>query len=133
MSMDEQVPGDANPGAGGTAGGVGMFVFGLGLATAGAYMLTSRVMVHTGGWRLWGYSAFVLSLVPLLMGIGLLAFNGRSIAGRLLTFVGLVIIFAGIILNLDIYFQQTSLFETLMMLGMLAVGVGLIARAIRPM
>ncbi len=36
-------------GAGGTPGGVGEFLLGLGMAVAGAYMLTSRVMV-TGGW-----------------------------------------------------------------------------------
>ena len=129
MEEDERV----RRGAGGTSGGVGEFLLGLGMAVAGAYLLTQRVTVTSGYWSLWGYNAFGLSLVPLLMGIGLLAFNGRSIAGRLLTFMGLVIIFAGIILNLDIYFQTTSLFETLMMLGMLAVGVGLIARAIRPM
>ncbi len=120
-------------GAGGTSGGVGMFIFGVGLAGAGAYLLTTRVMVTTGGFRLWGYNSFGLSLIPFLLGIGLLFFNGRSIAGKLLTFLGLVIIFAGIISNLNIYFQATSLFETLLMLGMMAAGIGLIARAIRPM
>ena len=131
--MEEQMTAAERRGAGGTEGGVMLFLFGLALAVAGAYMLTSRVMVQTGGWRLWGYSAFGLTLIPLLLGIGMLFFNGRSIAGRLLTFLGLVIIFAGIILNLDIYFRPTSLFETLMMLGMLAAGVGMVARSLRPM
>jgi len=120
-------------GAGGTEGGVGMFIFGVGLAAAGAYLLTTRVMVTTGGWRLWGYNSFGLSLIPFLIGLGLLFYNGRSIAGKLLTFLGVVIIFAGIISNLNIYFQSTSLFETLLMLGMMAAGIGLIARAIKPM
>ncbi|HYJ80442.1 MAG TPA: hypothetical protein VEW03_12595 [Longimicrobiaceae bacterium] len=120
-------------GAGGTEGGVALFLFGLALAAAGGYMLTSRVMVQTGGWRLWGYNSFGLTLIPLLLGIGILFFNGRSIAGRLLTFLGLVIIFAGIILNLDIYFRATTLFETLLMLGMVAAGVGMVARSLRPM
>jgi hypothetical protein len=105
----------------------------VGLAAAGAYLLTSRVMVTTGGFRLWGYNSFGLSLIPFLLGIGLLFFNGRSLAGKALTFLGLVIIFAGIISNLNIYFQATSLFETLLMLGMMAAGIGLIARAIKPM
>ena len=131
--MEEQMTADERRGAGGTEGGVMLFLFGLALAAAGAYMLTSRVMVQTGGWRFWGYNAFGLTLIPLLLGIGLLFFNGRSIAGRLLTFLGLVIIFAGIISNLNIYFQSTSLFETLLMLGMMAAGIGLIARAIKPM
>ena len=118
-------------GAGGTPGGVGEFLLGLGMAVAGAYMLTSRVVV-TGGWgTLWGYNSFGLSLVPLIFGIGLLFFNGRSVAGWLLLFAGVVIIFAGVLMNLHIYFQQTSLFNTVVMLVLLAGGVGLVARSLR--
>jgi uncharacterized protein len=42
-----------------------------------------------------------------------------------------VIILAGILANLRIYFQPTSLFNTLLMLGLLAAGVGLMAAALR--
>ena len=122
----------ANPrGAGGTPGGVGEFFLGLGMAVAGAYMLTSRVTVSSGAWALWGYNAFGLSLVPLVLGMGLLFFNGRSAAGWLLLGAGAVIIFAGILLNLHIYFQPTSLFGTIVMLSLLAGGIGLVARALR--
>jgi hypothetical protein len=43
-----------------------------------------------------------------------------------------VIIFVGILTNLDIYFQPTSLFNTLLMLVLLLGGVGLVARSLRP-
>src|SRR5215213_11999679 len=92
-------------GAGGTSGGVGEFLLGLGMSVAGAYLLTQRVTVTSGYWTLWGYNAFGLSLLPLLFGVGLLFFNGRSVAGWLLTFAGVVIIFTGILMNLQIYFQ----------------------------
>ena len=118
-------------GAGGTTGGVGEFLLGLGMSVAGAYLLTQRVTVTSGYWTLWGYNAFGLSLLPLLFGIGLLFFNGRSIAGWLLTFAGVVIILVGIIANLGIYFQPTSLFNTLVMLVLLAGGIGLVARSLR--
>jgi multisubunit Na+/H+ antiporter MnhF subunit len=118
-------------GAGGTRGGVGEFLLGLGMSVAGAYLLTQRVTVTSGYWTLWGYNAFGLSLLPLLFGIGLLFFNGRSIAGWLLTFAGVVIIFVGIIANLGVYFQSTSLFNTLVMLVLLAGGIGLVARSLR--
>ena len=118
-------------GAGGTRGGVGEFLLGLGMAVAGAYLLTQRVTVSSGYWTLWGYNAFGLSLLPLLFGVGLLFFNGRSIAGWLLTFAGVVIIFVGIIANLGVYFQTTSLFNTLVMLVLLAGGIGLVARSLR--
>ena len=41
-----------------------------------------------------------------------------------------IIIGAGILMNLSVYFQPTSLFNTVMMLILLAGGIGLIARAI---
>jgi hypothetical protein len=119
-------------GAGGTPGGVGEFLLGLAMAVAGAYMLTERVTVTSGAWALWGYSAFGLSLLPLIAGVGLLFYNGKSIAGWLLTFAGVVIIFAAILMNLQIYFQPTSLFNTIIMLVLLAGGLGLVARSLRP-
>lgn len=117
-------------GAGGTPGGLAEFFIGLGMTIAGAYLITNQVVVTSGFWSIWGRSAFGLSLVPLIFGIGILFFNGKSILGWLLTFTGVVIIFAGILVNLQIYFQPTSLFNTVVMLVLLAGGIGLIARAI---
>jgi hypothetical protein len=118
-------------GAGGTSGGLGMFFGGAALIVAGAYLLLTRVSVVSGGWRVYGYNAFGLSLVPLLVGIGMLFYNGRSIPGWLLTGAGAVIIVVGILANLEIYFRPTSLFDTLMMLGAVAGGIGLVARSLR--
>jgi hypothetical protein len=118
-------------GAGGTSGGVGMFLLGLAMTVAGAYILTNRVTVTSGFWQVWGYNTFGLSLLPLIFGIGILFFNGKSIAGWLLLFVGVVIIFTGILMNLEIYFQSTSLFNTIIMLVLLAGGIGLVARSLK--
>ncbi|HYP01146.1 MAG TPA: hypothetical protein VER76_13220 [Pyrinomonadaceae bacterium] len=117
-------------GAGGTPGGLGQFFLGLAMAVAGAYLLTNQVVVTSGFWSVWGYNAFGLSLLPLIIGIGLLFFNGKSIVGWLLLFVGVVVIFTGVLMNLQIYFQPTSLFNTIIMLVLLAGGIGLVARAI---
>ena len=118
-------------GAGGTSGGLGMFFGGLAMVVAGGYLLLTRVSVVSGSWRFYGYNAFGLSLLPLLVGIGMLFYNGASIAGWFLTGAGAVIIIAGIIANLSIYFQPTSLFDTLMMLGLMAAGIGLVARSLK--
>ena len=117
-------------GAGGTPGGIIEFFIGLGMTIAGGYLLTNQVSVTSGFWSYRGYNTFGLSLLPLVFGIGILFFNGRSIIGLLLLFAGIVIIFAGIVANLQIYFQPTSLFNTIVMLTLLAGGIGLIARAI---
>ena len=118
-------------GAGGTPGGVGQFLIGLVMAVAGGYLLTSQVVVTSSHWTLWGYNSFGLSLLPLLIGIGMLFFNGKSWVGWLLTIAGVTIIFAGILMNLTIYFRSTSLFNTLLMLVLLAGGLGLVARSLR--
>ena len=119
------------PGAGGTKGGVGEFLAGLMMAVAGAYLLTNQVTVTTNYWQFWGVPAFGLTLVPLCVGIGMLAFNGKSVFGWLLTMSGAVIILAGVIMRLDIYFRPTSLFNTIFMLVLLAGGIGLVARSLR--
>jgi hypothetical protein len=68
----------------------------------------------------------------MLIGIGQLFWNGRSAIGWLLTVAGALFILAGVLANLHIYFQPTSLFNTLVMLILLVGGLGLIARSLRP-
>jgi multisubunit Na+/H+ antiporter MnhF subunit len=118
-------------GAGGTPGGLGEFFIGLVMAVAGGWLLANQVTVTSGHWILWGYNAFGLSLIPFLVGTAILFFNGRSVPGWILLIAGLVIILAGILSNLQIYFRSTSLFNTLMMLGLLAGGIGLLVRSLK--
>jgi uncharacterized protein len=118
-------------GAGGTPGGVGTFLLGAAMAAAGGYLLTNQVMVTSGFWDWFGPHTFGLTVLPLMVGIGFLFFEADSRPGWILTFLGAVIILVGIIANLRIYFQPTSLFNTLMMLGLLAGGLGLVARSLK--
>jgi len=122
---------DAPRGAGGTPGGLGEFLFGLAMAAGGGYLLMNQVTVSSGLWQLWGYNAFGISLIPLLIGVGLLFFNGRSVAGWILTTLGALVILLGILTNLTIFFRPTSLFNTLIILVLLAGGLGLIAKSLR--
>jgi len=117
---------------GGTSGGLAEFFLGLGLAAAGGYFLTQQVSVSSNMFTMWGYNSFGLSLIPFILGVMLLFADAKSIAGHVLLYLGLIIILAGVIMNLRIYFQPTSLFNTLMMLGLLAAGVGLIIKSLRP-
>ena len=123
-------------GAGGTPGGYGEFFTGLGLAAIGFYLLFNHVYVqtafgHPSGFGVFG-SSFGLSLLPLLFGIGTLFVNGKSILGWALTAGGLLFIAAGILMNMHIYFRSTSLFDALMMFGLIAAGFGLIVKSLRP-
>lgn len=118
-------------GAGGTPGGIKPFILGTIMAVIGGYLLLHQVQVHSGFWRLFSYGNFGIALLPFLFGIGLLFFNGKSIPGWILTVAGLLIIFTGIIANLEIYFLPTSLFNTLIMLVLLVGGIALIFRSLQ--
>jgi len=120
---------------GGTRGGLGLFVLGLVMAVAGAYLISTQVTVFGGYWTFFGYGAgtsFGMTLVPLLFGVGFLFYDAKSMVGWVLTVLGAVVIFAGIIVNLNIHFRSTSLYNTLIMLVLLVGGLGLILRSLRP-
>lgn len=118
---------------GGTPGGLGQFLMGFVMACIGGYFLSNQVMVTGSYWSLWGMNnSFGITLVPLLFGVGMLFFNGRSRIGWFLTVAGGLFIVAGVLLNMHIYFQPTSLFNTIIMLVLLVGGIGLIARSLRP-
>jgi hypothetical protein len=122
---------------GGTPGGIGTFLLGLIMAIAGGYLLFHQVQVHGGYWNWSGLGgagrSFGITLLPLLFGIGILFFNGKSFAGRFLTFAGALVIIVGVIANLDIQFQQTSMWNLMTMLVLLVGGIGLIVRSVLPM
>src|SRR6266704_6926667 len=128
-------------GAGGTPGGIGIFLLGFALACAGGWLLTNQVVVSSeyfaSGFMVpvinYRMNSFGLSLVPFIIGIGFIFFNGKSITGWLLTIAGLVIILAGILMSLHIFFRPTSLFNPLTMLVLLVGGVGLIVRSLKAM
>lgn len=117
---------------GGTSGGLGHFVMGLIMACLGGYLLSNHVTVASSYWNFYGGNTFGITLIPMLFGVALLFRNGRSIAGWVLTVAGALFIFGGVLVNLHIYFQPTSLFNTLVMLVLLVGGLGLIARALYP-
>jgi hypothetical protein len=117
---------------GGTPGGLGHFVLGFIITCLGGYFLANQVSVVGSYWSFYGASTFGITLVPLLFGVGLLFWNGRSLIGWLLTVAGALFILAGVLANMHIYFRPTSLFNTLVMLVLFVGGLGLIARSLSP-
>ncbi len=124
-------------GAGGTPGGIGAFIIGVLMALAGGYLLTNQIVVANSfwGWHLPGLgqvSAFAVTLVFFLIGVAILFFNYRNPIGWILTAGSLVVMFIGVIANLQIYFAPTTLFTTLGILILLVGGIALIVRALLP-
>jgi hypothetical protein len=117
---------------GGTPGGLGSFLIGFAMACVGGYLLSNQVSVVGSYWSFYGTSTFGITLLPLLIGVGILFWSGRNILGWFLTAAGALFILAGVIANMHIFFQPTSLFNTIVMLVLFVGGLGLIARAIMP-
>ena len=74
-------------------------------------------------WLVWGSTYLAIKYA-------LLSFPPFFQMGTRFLFAGVVLILAGIILNLRIYFQHTSLFELIVMLVLLFGGLGLLARGL---
>lgn len=123
-------------GAGGTPGGVGTFFLGLALTVVGGYLILNQVQVTSsfsffGLWGMNRQAGFGLTMLPLLIGIGVLFFDGKSKLGWILGIGGLLTILAAVLMSLSIHWAPTSLFNTLMMFGLFAGGLGLVARSLR--
>jgi hypothetical protein len=126
--MDNRSLGDV----GGTPGGMGHFLLGLIMTCVGGYLISNQVSVVGSYWSFYGGNTFGITLLPMLFGIGILFWKGKSLIGWLLTLAGALFILAGVIANMHIYFRPASLFETLVMLVLLVGGLGLIARSLAP-
>ena len=117
---------------GGTSGGLGQFLLGFAMACIGGFLITHQVSIVGSYWAFWGGNTFGITLLPMLIGIAILFWNGKSVIGWLVTVGGALFILAGIIANLHLYFRPTSLFNTLVMLILLVGGLALIARSLHP-
>ena len=118
-------------GAGGTSGGIYSFLIGLGMTIAGGFLFLNHVRVGQSFWYFFGRSTQGLVLIPLIVGIGFLFFNSKSVIGWILTGAGALMIFLSVIVSLRFYFPQTSLFNLIVMLVLLVGGIGLILRSLR--
>ena len=130
---------------GGTSGGLGEFLLGIVFLVVGGYMLLNHVIVTSGGAFFGrrfavgfafpgagGFSPFGTALLATFIGVAILFFRGRSIAGWALVVLGVAAIFLGIIADLHVYFAPATLLVTLVMFGLIAAGVGLVFRALLP-
>jgi hypothetical protein len=115
---------------GGTPGGIGEFVMGFIMTCIGGYLISNQVNVVGSYWSFYGANTFGITLLPMLFGVGILFWNGKSVIGWLLTAGGALFILAGVIANMHIYFRAATLFETIVMLVLLVGGLGLIARSL---
>ncbi len=109
---------------------LGQFVIGMVMLVAGLYWFMSNVTVSTYfGFRFMGHHlGGGLIVVPFIAGIIWLFLNVDSIGAKLLTGIGVLIILASIISNLQFMFRSASLYTYLVMLILIFGGGALVGQ-----
>jgi hypothetical protein len=125
-------------GAGGTSGGIGRFFLGIAMFVAGMYLLLKSIYVqHSFGfgnafYHVGGFSITSgMLLIPFIIGVGLLFFNYKNILGWLLSLGALVALIVGVITNIQFTLAGMSAFDILVILVLIAGGLGLFLSSFR--
>ena len=102
------------------------------LLASGLFMLSRRVIVHTG-WYMWRIGSYSLSsgtvIIPLLIGIIWYFYNPKSIISKVIIGLSIIFIVLSIIMSVSINFVATSMFDYVLILGMVAAGCGLLLKS----
>ncbi|MBC5658934.1 hypothetical protein H8S44_04010 [Anaerosacchariphilus sp. NSJ-68] len=111
---------------------LGQFVIGMVMLAAGLYWFMSNVTVMTHfGFQIWNFRIGAgLIVVPFIAGIIWLFLNVDSFGAKLLTVLGLVIILASIISNIQFMFRATSMYVYLIMLILIFGGAALVGQVL---
>ncbi len=125
-------------GAGGTSGGSIRFVMGIALFVAGLYLLLKNIYVqHNFGFgnAMFGLGGFNVTsgmlLIPFFIGIVLLFFNYKNIIGWVLAISAVGLLIVGVITSIHFTLAGMSAFDILMILVMVAGGLGLFLSSFR--
>jgi len=96
-------------------------------------MFSKRVMVRTS-WFSWRIGGFDLSTgtvtIPLIIGIIWYFFNTKSMGAKLLVVLGIILILVSVIMSIRINFVTSTMFDYVLMFGMMAAGSGMSLRVL---
>lgn len=109
------------------------FFIGVILLGAGLFILSKRVVVHSS-WYVWRIGEVDLSsgtiTIPLIIGIIWYFFNSKSIAAKIIIALSVIFIVISIIMSVRINFVTTSMFDYILIFGMVAAGSGLLLKTL---
>jgi hypothetical protein len=129
-------------GAGGTSGGIGQFFLGFIMMCGGFFLLFNAISVHSsfglgsvlfsfpiGGGRAGITSGMIL--IPFIIGVGIIFYNGRNPLGWFLCLGALSAIIFGVISSLQFTLRSMTAFELIAILVLAIGGLGLFLRSLR--
>jgi hypothetical protein len=125
-------------GAGGTSGGIGKFFLGIAMFVAGMYLLLKNIYVQNSfGFGSPFFNVGGLSvtsgmiLIPFIIGVAMLFFNSKNILGWVLAIGSIVLLVVGVISSIHFTLAGMSAFDILMILVLVAGGLGLFLSSFR--
>lgn len=108
------------------------FYIGVIAIAAGLFFLLSKAVVRSGfyTWTVGGLSVSSgVVIIPLMAGVIGLVHNPKSYFAKLITIAGSIFIVSSIILNIRISFTTTTMFDYVVMMVLIAIGLGMILKA----
>ena len=125
-------------GAGGSSGGIGLFLVGLVMMCGGFYLLLNAISVTSNfslGYRLYNVGGMGITggtiLIPLLFGIGIIFYNARNLLGWLLTLGSLTALIFGVLASVRFNLRTMTTFDLLVILILAVGGLGLFLRSLK--
>lgn len=129
-------------GAGGTQGGVGQFFIGFIMMCGGLYLLLNAIVIKTSfdlGYRLVSFNVFGghfgltsgMVLIPMMLGVGVIFYNGKSVFGWLLAAGSLTALIVGVIASISFSFRAMTAFDLITILVLFSGGLGLFLRSLQ--
>lgn len=111
-----------------------IFFVGLIVLFGGIFLVFKNTMTYSGfgygnifgGWQ----PPAGLIIIPLLIGVIVLIATDKTVLGWLLIAIGILIILLGVLMSLKFSWRGVSLFDTIMMFGLVAVGAGLMLKGV---
>ena len=107
--------------------GILLLVIGLFIFSKKVYIQNSFITFRIGSMDL---SSGLVTL-PLILGVVWQFYNPRSDKPKLLMLIGGIIIVVSILMSIKISFARTTLFDYLLMFGLIGAGAGIILRALQ--
>ncbi|NNF64380.1 MAG: hypothetical protein HKN07_08975 [Acidimicrobiia bacterium] len=136
MDTNEQRP-VVPAGAGGTPGGIGMFLLGVAMVIGGGYLLLSsiRVVGYGYGQGLYRFGGVGINsgmiLIPFIIGIVIIFYDSDKWYGWFIAGASLLALIVGVIASIRFSFSGMSAFEVILILVLLFGGIGMVLAAVR--
>ncbi|MXR70051.1 hypothetical protein GNT65_15410 [Shewanella sp. JBTF-M18] len=125
-------------GAGGSSGGIGLFLMGLVMMCGGFYLLLNAISVTSNfslGYRLYNVGGMGITggtiLIPLIFGIGIIFYNAKNLLGWLLTLGSLTALTFGVLSSVRFSLRTMTTFDLLVILVLAVGGLGLFLRSLK--